>query len=175
MPGYRSIHRVEGRTSLRPHIFRSDEAGSSIECTKCSQLNSYGFSVTEVETQHFASLQLFNLKIFLGTLFERMHNFSSFISTSSAVADLKNTQSISFVSYVGSSMNSTLREPEVMEIMPYNNRRICVGDVIFFLHPEADYHVVHRITRITLAGIFTRGDNSAQEDAYILQTKDIKG
>ena len=43
-----------------------------------------------------------------------------------------------FAAYVGPSMNPTLREPEIMEIMPYDNRPLRVGDVAFFLPPEAD-------------------------------------
>ena len=80
-----------------------------------------------------------------------------------------------FAAYVGPSMNPTLREPEIMEIMPYDSRPLRVGDVAFFLPPEADQPVVHRIVRVTPAGISTLGDNNTQEDAFLLQPKSIKG
>ena len=80
-----------------------------------------------------------------------------------------------FAAYVGSSMNPTLREPEIMEIMPYDSRSVRVGDVAFFLPPEADQPVVHRIIRVTPAGISTLGDNNSQEDAFLLQPENIKG
>lgn len=80
-----------------------------------------------------------------------------------------------FAAYVGPSMNPTLREPEMMEIMPYDSRPLRVGDVAFFLSPEADRPVVHRIVRVTPAGISTLGDNNTQEDIFLLQPKDIKG
>ena len=80
-----------------------------------------------------------------------------------------------FAAYVGPSMNPTLREPEIMEIMPYGDRPLRVGDVAFFLPPEADQPVVHRIIRVTPAGISTRGDNNTQEDTFVLQPKRIKG
>jgi SynChlorMet cassette protein ScmC len=80
-----------------------------------------------------------------------------------------------FAAYVGPSMNPTLREPEMMEIMPYDSRPLRVGDVAFFLPPEADRPVVHRIVRVTPAGISTRGDNNTQEDTFLLQPKSIKG
>ena len=80
-----------------------------------------------------------------------------------------------FAAYVGPSMNPTLREPEIMEIMPYDSRPLRVGDVAFFLSPEADQPVVHRIVRVTPAGISTLGDNNTQEDTFLLQPKDIKG
>ena len=80
-----------------------------------------------------------------------------------------------FAAYVGPSMNPTLREPEIMEIMPYDSRPLRVGDVVFFLPPEADQPVVHRVVRVTPAGISTLGDNNTQEDAFLLQPKSIKG
>ncbi len=39
-----------------------------------------------------------------------------------------------FAAYVGSSMNPTLREPEIMEIRPYDGRPLRIGDVVFFCH-----------------------------------------
>jgi SynChlorMet cassette protein ScmC len=80
-----------------------------------------------------------------------------------------------FAAYVGSSMNPTLREPEIMEIMPYDSRPLSVGDVAFFLPPESDQQVVHRIVRVTPAGISTLGDNCTQEDTFLLQPKSIRG
>ena len=80
-----------------------------------------------------------------------------------------------FASYVGPSMNPTLREPEIMEIMPYGSTPMRVGDVVIFLPAEADRLVVHRITRVTPAGISTLGDNNTQQDTLLLQPKYIKG
>ena len=80
-----------------------------------------------------------------------------------------------FAAYVGSSMNPTLREPEIMEIKPYVGRPLRVGDVAFFLPPEADQPVVHRVVRVTPAGISTLGDNNTQVDTFLLQPKSIKG
>jgi hypothetical protein len=72
-------------------------------------------------------------------------------------------------------MNPTLREPEIMEIIPYDHRPLRVGDVAFFVPPGADQPVVHRIVRITPAGLSTLGDNNTREDTFLLQPKDIKG
>ena len=80
-----------------------------------------------------------------------------------------------FASYSGPSMNPTLREPEIMEIMPYDSMPLRVGDVVFFLPPETDHLVVHRIICVTPAGISTLGDNNTQEDTLLLQPKSIKG
>lgn len=88
---------------------------------------------------------------------------------------MKDSGDIFFAAYVGPSMNPSLREPEVMEIMPYGNRPIHAGDVVFFLPPERDQPVVHRVVRLTPAGISTRGDNNAREDAFLLQPENVQG
>ncbi len=80
-----------------------------------------------------------------------------------------------FAAYIGPSMNPTLHEPEIMEIMPYDSRPMRVGDVAFFLSPGADQPVVHRIVRITPSGITTLGDNNTQKDTFLLQPKSIQG
>jgi hypothetical protein len=84
-------------------------------------------------------------------------------------------RSLFFAAYVGPSMNPTLRAPEMMEIVPYDNRSLRVGDVVFFLPTQVDRPVVHRVARVTPEGISTLGDNNTQEDAFLLQPKDIKG
>ena len=82
---------------------------------------------------------------------------------------------IFFAAYVGPSMNPTLREPEIMEILPYGGRPLRVGDVALLMPSEAGQQVVHRIIRVTSAGISTRGDNNTQEDTFLLQPESIKG
>lgn len=82
---------------------------------------------------------------------------------------------IFFAAYDGSSMNPTLREPEIMEIMPYEGRPLRVGDVALFLSPETDQLVVHRVVRVSPAGISTLGDNNTQEDDFLLPPERIQG
>ena len=45
----------------------------------------------------------------------------------------------------------------------------------FFLPPGADQPVVHRVVRVTPAGISTLGDNNTQEDPFLLHPKSITG
>lgn len=80
-----------------------------------------------------------------------------------------------YVAYIGPSMNPTLKEPDLLEIIPYQDRTVLVGDVILFIPPEKGSFVVHRVTRTTPQGIFTRGDNNSQHDTWCLQEKDIRG
>jgi len=80
-----------------------------------------------------------------------------------------------FAAYAGPSMNPTLREPELMEIEPYGRRPVRAGDVVLFLPPRAGPAVVHRVVRTGPAGVATRGDNNAREDALLVQPEDIRG
>lgn len=80
-----------------------------------------------------------------------------------------------FATFIGSSMYPTLKEPEVIKLKPYEDGKIRVGDVIFFLPPGKDKSVIHRVIKITNKGIKTRGDNNSLDDDYFLQMKDIKG
>jgi len=80
-----------------------------------------------------------------------------------------------FAAYLGSSMLPTLREPEIIEIRPYGGKPLRVGDVAFFLSPETARPVVHRIIRMTPAGLSTGGDNNTKEDALLLPPESVKG
>jgi signal peptidase len=80
-----------------------------------------------------------------------------------------------FAAYVGPSMNPTLREPAMMEIVPYDNTPVRVGDVVLFSPPRSNRPVVHRIARVTPAGLSTLGDNNTREDPCLLQPTDIQG
>lgn len=80
-----------------------------------------------------------------------------------------------FAAYVGPSMNPTLCEPELMEIRPYGSRPLRIGDVTFFLPPDTDQPVVHRIVHLTPAGIVTLGDNNTRNDPFVLRPEHIKG
>jgi len=77
--------------------------------------------------------------------------------------------------YAGSSMVPTLREPAMMEIVPYGQRPVRVGDVVFFQPPDGGQPVVHRVVRISPEGLTTLGDNNPAADAYQLQPECIQG
>jgi hypothetical protein len=78
-------------------------------------------------------------------------------------------------SHAGSSMNPTLHELDVLEIIPYGNTPVQVGDVILFTAPGRNLCVVHRVVSATTAGIRTRGDNSTGNDRWVLGPMDISG
>jgi len=72
-------------------------------------------------------------------------------------------------------MNPTLREPTLMEVIPYQDRTIRFGDVILFHAPERITPIVHRVTKVTSEGIRTRGDNCSRVDEWLIQPEQVIG
>lgn len=99
------------------------------------------------------------------------------------VADKRNEATIGLllgdqplrVVYTGPSMNPTLAEPDLLEVRPYGEQAVCVGDIIYFQSPENERPIIHRVVRVTSQGIRTRGDNNPQNDPYLVQPADIIG
>ena len=79
------------------------------------------------------------------------------------------------VSYSGPSMNPVLRQPDLLEVLPYEGKRILPGDIVYFQSPEYGYKVIHRVVQVTPDGIRTQGDNNPSEDPYVLLPNDIIG
>ena len=80
-----------------------------------------------------------------------------------------------YLSYAGSSMNPTLRRPDLLEVASYADKPVRVGDVILFSSPDYGGVVVHRVSRIGPQGIRTRGDNNDNEDLCVLAPGDVLG
>lgn len=79
------------------------------------------------------------------------------------------------VVYTGPSMNPTLAEPDVLSVRPYGDCPVRPGDVVCFRLPGEERLVVHRVVRVTPAGIRTRGDNNPRTDNVHLQPAGIFG
>jgi hypothetical protein len=79
------------------------------------------------------------------------------------------------VIYRGPSMNPTLWEPDLLEVVPYQGRPMKRGDVVYFRRPSDEQMVVHRIMEITPRGVITRGDNNQSEDPYLVEPEAIVG
>jgi SynChlorMet cassette protein ScmC len=77
--------------------------------------------------------------------------------------------------YSGPSMNPTLRQGDLMEVLPCGDRSVRAGDVLFIVPPGSSRHVVHRAVSVTSEGIRTRGDNCCQMDPWTLRSSNIAG
>ncbi len=72
-------------------------------------------------------------------------------------------------------MNPTLRPGDRLRVLPYDEKRICMGDVVVFQSPETKHVVVHRVVAVDPNGVKTRGDNNACTDPWLLRPEDIIG
>ncbi len=77
--------------------------------------------------------------------------------------------------YTGPSMNPTLRQGDLMEVVPYGGQQVRAGDIVFIVQPDKTRDVVHRVVSATPEGIRTRGDNCSRRDPWILEPTDIAG
>lgn len=80
-----------------------------------------------------------------------------------------------FAAYAGPSMNPTLREPELLELVTCGDRALRAGDVALFVPPGADQPIVHRVARVTAAGLTTRGDDNGEDDACLVAPLHVRG
>ena len=59
--------------------------------------------------------------------------------------------------YSGHSMNPLFKNSDLLQIEPYGNKPIRVGDVIVYCPPQEDKTVIHRVVSIGSNGLRTRG------------------
>lgn len=77
--------------------------------------------------------------------------------------------------YKGPSMNPTFKDADILEIIPYDERKIRCGDVITFMPLNGKFSITHRIISISEKGIRTLGDNNSNIDEGYIQPKNIRG
>lgn len=77
--------------------------------------------------------------------------------------------------YTGPSMSPVLKAADILQVLPYERKKIQRGDVIVFPDPEGERTVTHRVVRIDSQGIRTRGDNSQRVDSWVLSSDNIVG
>ena len=77
--------------------------------------------------------------------------------------------------HTGSSMNPTILDGDLIEVVPYGDQSIHRGDVILFRSPADGQAIAHRVVALTSSGIRARGDNSPGIDPWVLQPDDILG
>jgi len=77
--------------------------------------------------------------------------------------------------YRGRSMNPTLREPDVLDIIPRNISALRRGDVIAFRPKKLDLIVIHRVVDVSETGIRTKGDRWNGADRHVVQAEEVLG
>ena len=79
------------------------------------------------------------------------------------------------ITYIGPSMNPTLKSGDRLCVSPCDGQRIQRGDVVVLISPEDGSRVVHRVVSSNPSGIRTRGDNNNQCDPWVLSPDNIVG
>ena len=79
------------------------------------------------------------------------------------------------MNYIGPSMNPLLRAGDFLQVIPYRDHPIRVGDVVVFRPPDCNHNVVHRVVSVEPEGIRTRGDNNTGVDPWVLRPEEIIG
>lgn len=79
------------------------------------------------------------------------------------------------VAFSGCSMKPTLVDGDLVEVLPYDQRIIQVGDIIYYQLPAATKAIIHRVVRITPAGVIARGDHNPFNDAAPIPSEFIFG
>ena len=72
-------------------------------------------------------------------------------------------------------MHPTLQANDLLEVLPYADRSIRIGDVVAFLPLASADYVVHRVVAKTFAEIRTRGDRNSRPDPWPLSPSQIGG
>ena len=76
----------------------------------------------------------------------------------------------------GPSMLPTLKSGDGLRLYKYRDKtEIKIGDIIVYPHPDKPFDVVHRIIKIKVDGVITRGDNNNKVDPYLIKFGDIGG
>lgn len=72
-------------------------------------------------------------------------------------------------------MNPTFRDADILEIIPYDGKKIRRGDVITFMPLDGEFSITHRVISVSKEGVRTLGDNNSHIDEGYIQPKNILG
>lgn len=80
------------------------------------------------------------------------------------------------VAFSGCSMKPTLIDGDLVEVHPYDQRTVVqVGDIIYYQLSGVSKAIIHRVIRVTPAGVIARGDNNSFDDIEPIPSKFILG
>ena len=72
-------------------------------------------------------------------------------------------------------MNPTLKNLDLLKVVPYSNKKIRPGDVIVFHPPGESKKITHRVISVNQGKIIARGDNNLAADPWPLRRENILG
>ena len=72
-------------------------------------------------------------------------------------------------------MSPTIRRSDTLYVLPYNETKVHIGDVVVFKSIGQPILTVHRVLRLDGFDITTMGDNNDSADPHFLNSSDIIG
>jgi hypothetical protein len=72
-------------------------------------------------------------------------------------------------------MKPSFRDGDLLQLIPYHGKEICVGDVVVFDDPKKPGKVIHRVVKVSSRGVMTKGDNAIAIDDWTLDPGDLLG
>jgi hypothetical protein len=77
--------------------------------------------------------------------------------------------------HTGASMNPTLCDRDLLEVVRHPGERSRCGDVVVFPNPSREGFIVHRVVAVTPQGLLTRGDNNRGVDPWCTKPQALQG
>jgi hypothetical protein len=96
--------------------------------------------------------------------------------TTSSPKRFPSSENTTTLVYLGTSMNPTLLDLDLVQFQPYLDDFPLIGDVIVIQRKEEPNKIIiHRIVEVNHEKVKTQGDNCDQRDSWILSPSDILG
>ncbi|MDD5423331.1 MAG: signal peptidase I [Candidatus Omnitrophota bacterium] len=76
---------------------------------------------------------------------------------------------------IGNSMKPTLSPLDMLDVAPYNGKKIRPGDVIVFFSNDCEHKIAHRVVSVKQGKILTKGDNNNKVDTLSVSSEKIVG
>jgi signal peptidase I len=87
----------------------------------------------------------------------------------------RDTISVVYIRYLGTSMDPTFQDADLLEVTASGKNEIRIGDVIAFRTYYCEDYTVHRVIEVERRGIKTRGDSNDSVDPFWVQPHHIVG
>ena len=75
--------------------------------------------------------------------------------------------------YTKRSMRPLFKEADILQVVPYSDPEIRIGDIIIFHSPEDATFIIHRVISVPNEVIRTKGDNNNEPEPLIISHKHV--
>lgn len=97
------------------------------------------------------------------------------LQAAGAPCSVHGSSDVRWCAHAGASMNPTLSDKDLLEVVPCPDASLRVGDVIVFRSPDQGALVVHRVLSIRPSAMTTQGDNNSLPDPWPVTRDSVVG